>query len=126
MAEFEIKKGNTWVRTASFLDVDGGVFDFTGCTVWWTLKLATDDSNTDDNAIIKFHWTLADSLGISIPSPTSGEMTITLSPLITSSLKLKTEYKYDIKIKNLVGRIDTVDNGHIKLKDVVTIRETIP
>lgn len=119
-------KGDTWTRSATVLDADGEPFDFTGATVWWTLKRPNDKRNDDTNALLKFYWVDdGASSGIAISDPESGVMVVTLTPAQTDALEEGT-YKYDVQVLDADGNLETPDIGTFAVSRDVTRRRTTP
>lgn len=126
MTNFTMIRGDTWTATASILDENGNIFNFTNCTVWFTIKGIHDRSLTDDNALVKLYWVSGGlSSGITISSPTSGNLTITLTPTQTETIGWG-DFIYDIQILDALGKYSTLEMGTISITPDVTRRRTTP
>lgn len=125
----EVVRGDTWNPDPlpHALDPDGDDYDFTGATVWMTVKAENDSADNDDAALVQLFWIDGgDSDGITISAPTSGIFAPTMTSEQTSALRLGVTYVYDVQVKNAVGDIETPDQGKLMVKRDVTRRVTTP
>jgi hypothetical protein len=95
--------------------VNGTTYDFTGCTLFFTVKTVLDsiaaDDATDTSAII---------------SKTVTTFTVPTAPVIalshTDTNVNAGNYVYDIQMKDSTGNITTIDDGTVTVKADVTRR----
>jgi predicted heme/steroid binding protein len=121
-----IIQGNDWDTSAFIFQKNGDIYDLSGVTLWFTIKHEHDHSKNDDLAFIKSYWVDGGlSSGIIVDAPATGEITLTLSNSDTLLMPAGI-YKYDIKLKNIGGKYETVSRGTVVVKDGVTLRGTTP
>lgn len=116
--------GDDFIYTATLTDADGEAYSLNGCTVWFTVKRRISDS--DDNATAKAYWVSGGaSSGITVASPTSGQIDVRLTPA-TTALFVTAAYYWDLQTKDTDGIISTVAEGRIVVDQGVTTRTTTP
>lgn len=126
MTNFTITIGDTFQRTAT-MTAGGSAVNLTGATLWWTLKLASDTAPDDLAAIAKLFWVDGgSSAGIAVSDPLTGQAVVTLTPAVTDSLSLSIDYRWDLQLKDSIGRIFTVDQGRLLVGRQITVRTTTP
>ncbi|MGB9697706.1 MAG: hypothetical protein ACPL2D_10560 [Ignavibacteria bacterium] len=112
MKSIEITKGNPATIPIKIMYSDGTPFDLTGKTIFFTVKKLGDNSENDDNAVIK--KTITTHI-----DPVNGKSSISLSKTDTNIDTI--QYKWDIKIYNGVININSKE-GRIKVNNKVTYR----
>lgn len=109
---FELFQGDYKEVTISVVDENGQAVDLTGYNAVWCMYI----QNVDDVVIA---ITKTTSGGITIPSPTSGELVITLEDVDTENL-IPRIYSHQCEIEDLLGRHATVTTGYVKLYKSIT------
>lgn len=116
--------GDTFQYTATIADDAGDPYDLLDCTLWFTVKRRTGDS--DVNAIAKLYWISGGaSAGITVDDVTNGEAVVELTPTQTAAF-VAASYKYDLQISDQDGDLFTIDQGDIVSRPGVTQRTTTP
>ena len=106
----DVWQGDDVTLTFTLRKAAGTAYDLTGGTVFATVKRSVDDA--DASALISTTLTSA--------SPTTGVCLWTLVPADTKYLSGM--YKYDIQLKDNVGKIITLQSGDFLVKQEVTKR----
>lgn len=109
----EIKRGDTWSRTIIFEDEDKKRKNITSWTVFMTIKVKADDSDTASTTIAKTITVFSD--------PTNGEAEISLTSTDTKDVGI---YLFDIQVKTNLNEIITVLEGTITITQDITTRTT--
>ena len=107
----QITRGDTWSRTIIFEDEDNVRKNITGWTVFMTIKVKADDSDTATTTIAKTITVFSD--------PTNGEAEISLTSTDTKDVG---NYIFDIQIKTNLNEIITVLEGTIVITQDITTR----
>ena len=109
-------RGDTYKFTATII-LNGAPVDLTGGVVTMTAKWALGDS--DNNAV--FQVSSATS-GITVTSPTTGEIAVTIASALTEPLpSRKVELPYDIQFVNTLNEVYTVLYGTLLIVPDATI-----
>ena len=103
-------KGDTDPLNVTIRYKSGGIFDLTGCIVFFTVKRNIQDADT--KALISKNIT-------SHTDPTNGKTSITL---LASDVDYVGDFFYDLKVKTSGGIITSVFKDSFCLVDHVTIR----
>jgi hypothetical protein len=106
----EVTQGDDLTLTFTLKKAAGTAYDLTGASVFATVKRAIEDA--DASALI--------STTLSSIAPTTGVCLWALVPADTKYLS--GIYKYDIQLKDNVGKITTVQSGDFYVKPEVTKR----
>lgn len=113
-----------FVYTASVTNEDGGPYDLTGSTLWFTVKRRKSDA--DSAAIAKLYWVSGGSAaGIGVADPSSGEAVVTIAATGTGNFA-QSAHVWDLQLKDANGIVRTVDRGVIVVRPAVTTRTTTP
>lgn len=107
-----IARGDTFLRTLSFVDESGTVIDITGWTIFFTVKDV--DTEADGTSEISEEIT-------SHTSPTEG-LTQILIAAATMAALAPGDYFYDIQIKKADGTIFTILIGKLIVDADITLR----
>lgn len=107
---FEIYQGDDKRIIITAKDVDGNIINLAGHSVIWCAY-----DQTLENIIIQ----KSTSNGISIPTPASGEIIITLEGLDTSSVIPK-NYGHQCEIKDSFDKHYTITTGFMKVIKSIT------
>lgn len=116
MADLTIIRGDDTTIELTYQDADGNAIDLTGATVYFTVKSAFDDDDTDADAIISKDIT-------SHADPTNGRSDIVLTDEDTD-VALSEHYIADVQIKNAAGAITTSSIFSVEVTGDVTRRIT--
>ena len=109
--DLTIYRGDDKTWTLAFTDSTGTAIDITGYTIYFTVKINSND--IDDNAVITKDIT-------SHTDPTEGETEIVLTNSDTD-LPIK-KYWYDIQMKDGSDKITTVLEGRFIVVQDITLR----
>ena len=113
--DFEVFRGDSFIRTLRFLDSSNKLMNISGWTIFFTIKYSYElDTNNDDNAIIKKDYPISNG--------TSGTQVISLTKEETASIPPH-NYKYDIKIDRPGEKRDTIFYGNFLVRESVTKRD---
>ena len=116
--------GDSFQHTATITDDSNALYDLAECTLWFTIKRALEDSDTQ--ALARLHWVEGGtSEGITVDDVDAGQAAVELTPEQTASFESGT-YRYDLQIQNYDGTIHTADRGIVVARPGVTMRTTTP
>lgn len=106
-------RGDTFIRSLSFVDESGTVIDITGWTIFFTAKnvLSEADAAAEVSVNVTSHT-----------SPTGG-----LTQILASAAAMTIEpgdYFYDIQIKKADGTIFTILSGKLIVETDISVRTT--
>ena len=112
MTDLIIFRGNT-VSLSVTVTASGSVYNLTGCSLTFTAKI----KYTDTSAV--FQKTIGN--GITVTTPTSGLVTIVISPSDTLSLSnAKQMLVYDLEAVDGSGNVYTLASGNLIVYPKVT------
>lgn len=115
-----VKRGDTItlkikVRQPPDISPSGAMQDLTGCKLYATLKLSTDDADPGLGQVT------SPASGIVIDTPaTLGTATATFPASVTDGLSTPTEVFWDVQLKDAAGQIRTVADGTMTVQPDVT------
>jgi len=110
VANLRIDAGASFSSDVSVTDTDGTAFDLTGYTA--AAKMALGYAST------RTRTTITTAIG----TPTTGVITLSLTPAVTSTLEAPARYVYDVEItKTSDGTVTRVIEGLITVSPSVTI-----
>lgn len=112
---FEIYQGDNKVVIITVYDENDAILDLTGYSAVWCAY----NQSLSDKVIIK---STLPGEGITIPSPTNGQLQITLDSIDTENLNPKT-YGHQCEIENAGGSHSTVTVGYMKVNRSITHSE---
>lgn len=105
-------RGNSELYELTITDSAGNPIDLTGCTIWFTMKVDPNDSDSDA-AIQKIVTEHSD--------PTHGKTKVNLTAVDTRNLAPNKSYFYDFKYKNASGDVvKTLLEGRVKVLQNIT------
>lgn len=109
VANLRIDQGASFSSDVTVSDTDGSAFDLTGYTAAAKMALGYASTRTRTN------------ITSTINSPSTGVITLTLTPAVTSTLEAPARYVYDVEItKTSDGTITRVIEGIITVSPQVT------
>jgi hypothetical protein len=112
MSAIKIIRGDTATINASFQDSDGVAIDLTGGKVFLTVN--TSDTPTDDTSAV-----IEKDID-SFTTPTTGEVTITLTSTDTNITPAN--YWYDIQFVSSTGVVTSLDKQRFIVKSDISRR----
>lgn len=116
MTDFAMFRGDTATFRVTVKEVGSSDYmDLTGCTMYFTGKTKTTQS--DDDAVFKKS---SPSGGIDIDAGTGGTATITLEPSDTNTLTKKTKLFYDVSVTDAFSNVFTVQSGILTVNEDIT------
>lgn len=127
MSAITIYQGKTRKVNIPVLNPDGTAYDLTGATLWFTVKLRSDQSQDDVLAPIKLYRIVGGlGDGITVTLPATGIATIAMTPAQTEPLTIGESYVYDLQVKDTAGDVFTADTDALYVSRPVTQRVTTP
>jgi hypothetical protein len=103
---FEVYIGDTKAVTVTVKDEDADILNLTGYTCNWVMY--------DGDGDIVLTKTL--STGLSVPTPSNGQVVILLEPEDTEDLEPDTYY-HELEITSSDGDVSTVTTGYVKVSN---------
>lgn len=120
MSSLTVWQNETFKENLPVLNPDGTAYNLTGCTLWFTVKLASDHSLDDTLALVKLYLIVGGAgSGITVPTPTNGIATIKMTATQTAALTIGESYVYDLKVK------DTANDPFTALKDALYVQRAV-
>lgn len=127
MAALTIYQGKDFIENLPVLNPDGSAYDLTGATLWFTVKLRSDQSQDDALASIKLYRIVGGlGDGITVTVPATGIATISMTAAQTEPLTIGESYVYDLQVKDTTGRVFTAFLDALYVSRPVTQRVTTP
>lgn len=111
--EISVYRGDTKTINLTFTNSSGSAIDISGWIVFFTVKLRSDNSNDDTNAVIQKDISAHDNAA-------NGETSFTLTTTDTD-LQIGS-YIYDIQIKDTDDDIYTITVGTFTVNQDITKR----
>ena len=108
-------RGNTAIFTTTVTQA-GSPVDLTGATIWFTAKKLRTDA--DNQAVFQ----LKTPTDIVVSAPATGVAVATVAANLTAGLNKSADtiLEYDWQIKDVLGRIWTIEVGQLTIKAKVT------
>jgi hypothetical protein len=127
MAGVSARRGDREVFDIALTHGDGTPLDLTGKTVWMTVKDKAGGAVDDSDAIFKWYWVFGGSaVNLSVSSPSTGIITLTLAPSDSLGKEVGKSWQYDIQVLVGVNDIKTWDMGTFTFLPDITQRSTVP
>lgn len=115
----KIQKGNPYSATLTFTDKDNNPYDLTDKTVFFTIKLTSDNADNDDGALVKKDIT-------SHTEAASGITVLELTEEQTNVLEIKRDgyYKADFRLYASGVVQANTDTFYPEIVSIVTQRKS--
>lgn len=109
-----LTRGDDYSQTLTLTADDGGPYDLTACTLWFTMKARISDA--DDDAVVQHQ---SGDGNLTITDAAGGEASHVIPASETDGLALDL-YVYDYQIIAADGTVATVERGKLLVRADVT------